>query len=261
MDGITSGISGIGSNASGVTASAVAYDTMAAASTNKATAAHTVVYDSTHSGKAYPFTAVNGTGFDGVDYAHWGDWPDKPVTSTITGTNMFAYREHMEGDPKNVYHWHIIGAELDPSGKVVVSKPYDDLVTEKNKYVDSTGYGFLLPAGTIINSIIKKDSNFANYANIRTPETVTINGANYDYYPLVMSNYSGHKVYTTETWYLDNGKKKGVTFDFNPDFAAAMKVTTLENYTMGSVGHEYQVRTSAQLQNVNYFLSSHYMQT
>ena len=262
MDGITSGISGIGSNTSGVTASAVAYDTMAAASTNKATAAHTVVYDSTHSGKAYPFTAVNGTGFDGADYAHWGDWPDKPVTSTITGTNMFAYREHMKGDPENVYHWHIIGAELDPSGKVVVSKTYDDLVTANGKYVDVSGYGLLSTNDKLTNTFTQNGNKVKPYVNdLSNGVEVTINGNTLYYYSLNMNQYSGHQIYDTPEWRLGNGNGPTVTFQFNPDFAAAMKVKTLETYTFGTSGHEYQVRTSAQLNNVYRYPSKYFIQT
>ena len=256
MDGITSGISGIGSNASGVTAAAKSYDTMAAAENSQATAAHTVAYDSTHSGKAYPFTAVNGIGFDGVEYAHWGDWPDKPANKTM-GSALFAYYEHMSDGTD---HWHVLG--VNDNGKI--DTVYDDLVKTHGLYVSNYGYGFLIPAegisGNNVNSYFSKGNKPDNYDS-----GTVYNIAGVDYYYFKYIGTSTNNV-TLSNYKKGKGNASGtVSYIFNPMFGDTMTADSTIAAKFGySSDNYFQARSVGQLKNVgnsSTYLSKYYRQT
>lgn len=216
----------------------------------------TYAFDKTLKDSTYPFKTVNMTGIKEKVHAagvHYGDW-QKPEEK-VTGTNMFAYREHMKGDAASDYHWYIYGAEL-KNELVTYSQVYTDLVTDKNQYVDKAVYGFLSKEKQLNDQF--KGNEIKNIIDSNNPEEVKINKETYYFYEI--KNY-GKLTYEdvsvgggivsiaqTPQWYLGKGKKHAAQFQFNPGFAAA--ISREGQYKFGTTSNPYQIRTDSQLRQI-----------
>lgn len=194
-----------------------------------------------------PYRMVNKTGAVNTDnYAHYGDWP--VAEKNIIGTNLMAYRE---GNSTDGYQWYVKGATV-KDGVVVVDTVYDSLIKTHNKgdYIsDSTE----TPVYGVLSKTNKRPDGV--YGFIGAGEQVKIGKETYYFF---RCNRNG--LVSTRRWYLDTDRKYSVNYNFNTYFGAAISTS---QYDLGTSVCPYQVRTEAQLNNIDYssYVGKYYTQT
>lgn len=214
--------------------------------------------DTALAGSAYPFRMVSTAGAAASgSYAHYGDWPRTSGLTISEGDFTFAYREGTKGS----YKWYLKSYSLDSSGDIQ-TRTFRNLESRSGQYIGNTEpcYGMLLTAAESakVNSYFKGNTA-KSYFDLSSPETVTVEGKTMYFYRL-KSSVSG--IETLPQWYLGQGKGSqavAIGVSFNTYFAAA--ITKDGESALGTKSVPYEVRTQAQLERVDSYPSSYFVQS